>query len=76
MFAVLLPTMLPTASPGYPDITDWTLTSSSGSEVPKLMIVRPTSTGVTRNRCAAATAPRTTRSPPSTNMTKPARVWR
>ncbi len=72
MFAVLLPTTLPMAMPGEPAKAAWRLVTSSGIEVPKPTMVSPISSGETRSRVAKATAPRTSRSPPTTSSASPA----
>ncbi len=42
MLKILLPTVLPTASPALPSMAEITLITSSGAEVPNATTVRPT----------------------------------
>ena len=65
------PTTLPTAISLAPWMAAVTLTASSGAEVPKATMVRPTSSGDTPRRRASADAPATNLSAPHTSSAKP-----
>ena len=70
-FAVFEPTTLPMAIPGAPSSTAPTEIKSSGADVPKLTIVRLTSSAGIPSRRARFTAPRTRMSPAKSRITKP-----
>jgi hypothetical protein len=63
--AMLLPTMLPIATPENPFSPAYTEVRSSGAEVPNATTVRPTTTGEIEARFDRPSAPRTSKSPPS-----------
>jgi len=72
LLAMLEPMILPQAMPGALSNAASTLVTSSGIEVPKPTITKPTINGVTRAFSASCTAPRTSSSPPTTRATNPA----
>jgi len=69
--AMLLPTTLPIAMSVVPRTAADRLTASSGVEVPKPTITRPTTKGLIPKRTARPDAPRTNRSAPSPRTTRP-----
>ena len=71
MFAMLLPTILPTESPEAPFNAAPTLTTSSGAEVPKATTVKPITRGETFNLSARATEPLTRNSAPPNRRINP-----
>lgn len=74
MFAMLLPTTLPIASPGDPAETVCIVTANSGADVAKETTVSPTTKGDIPTPAAMALAPRTRTSPPPTSSTRPVRM--
>lgn len=71
MFAMLLPTTLPTAMSGRLLIAAPTDTTISGAEVPKPTITSPVNKGEMPRRRAAAKEPRITASPPPVSKARP-----